>query len=228
MSRFAEAAWVPAGTPGGAIDPRVLILHTEATAGDAQPHSGLEWHFMVMNDGRIKQLVDTNRRADANNLANPFAISVETEDDGSPDADPWTPQQVKAIVKLCRWAHEEHGIPLRRCNAWNGSGIGYHTMWGAPSEWTPVAKSCPGAARKAQFESEILPALQPPPPAPSVPQQETLVSFFSVSTGKHYAIAPWGVTALTPEQVWELAVNGAKFVKVSLSTWNALVAGASG
>lgn len=162
MSRYADAAWVPAGTPGGAITPRVLILHTEATVGQAQPHSGLEWHFMVMNDGRVKQLVDTNLRADANNKANPFAISVETEDDGSPDADPWTPQQVKAIVKLCRWAHEEHGIPLRRCDGPYGSGIGYHTMWGAPSEWTPVAKTCPGAARKHQFETEVLPLLAGP------------------------------------------------------------------
>lgn len=184
--RYSDAIWSPAGTPGGVISPRVLILHTEATVGQAQPHSGLEWHFMVMNDGTVKQLVDTNRRADANNRANTFAISVETEDDGSPDADKWTPQQVKAIVKLCRWANATHGIPLRRCNAWDGSGIGYHTMWGAPSEWTPVAKTCPGAARKAQFEAEILPLLTAPiipPPAPPTDEDDMPYQLVQDSNG---------------------------------------------
>lgn len=184
MSRYASARWAPAGTPGGLIKPRVLILHTEATRGKARPHSGLEWHFWIANNGFIDQLVDTNRRADANYRANPFAISVETEDDGTPDNDPWTPQQVKAILKLCRWVHEEHGIPLRRCNAWDGSGIGYHTMWGAPSPWTPVAKTCPGAARKAQFEREIMPLLtragtvvQPPRPSPAPSPPSPLKEF---------------------------------------------------
>lgn len=159
MARCPFARWAPAGTPGGAIDPRVVILHTEATVGKAQPHDGLEWHFMVFNNGAIDQLVDTNRRADANNKANGFAISIETEDDGSPDDDRWTPAQAAAIVLLLRWLHEQHNIPLVRCPDPFGSGIGYHTMFGAPSAWTPVVKSCPGAARKAQFDLEILPAL---------------------------------------------------------------------
>jgi hypothetical protein len=32
-------------------------------------------------------------------------------------------------------------------------------MWGAPSEWTPVSKTCPGKGRIAQFHDVLVPWL---------------------------------------------------------------------
>lgn len=150
MARYPDAEWNPTGaTPGGRIVPRVIVLHVIDGDGDARPHSGLEWHFEVFKDGRIQQQVDTTRRADANYRANPFAISIETE---GTEFGFWTEAQIASIVKLCRWLLRVHPtIEPQLCDAWDGSGVGFHTMWGAPSEWTPVAKSCPGPNRKKQF-----------------------------------------------------------------------------
>jgi hypothetical protein len=172
VARYPGAVWRPEGaTPGGFIVPRLLIFHSEATKGRARPHSGLEWHFMVFRDGAVDQLVDTMRRADANYRANPFAISVETEDDGDPDNEPWTDEQMWSMAELAVWAHEHHPIPLSQADHWNGSGIGYHTLWGAPSPWTPVVKTCPGRARKAQWPELMrrIAILAAPPPVPVKP-----------------------------------------------------------
>lgn len=161
MARCPFATWEPRGTPGGPISPRTVIVHSEATTGGlAKPTGGpLEWHFMVRTDGRILQHVDTQRRADANNKANAFAVSIETEDDGQPDREPWTDAQLWALERLIRWICTAHRIPLRRCPSWQQGGIGYHTMFGAPSPWTPVVKTCPGKVRIEQFNRVLLPRL---------------------------------------------------------------------
>ena len=108
--------------------------------------TGIESHFIVRGtpsgsqDGRIWQLMDTGRRADANLNANAFAISIETEDNGDPDNFPWSRAQLESL----RWLHGKlravhPTIPRRRCPGPGGGGLGYHSMWGAPSPWTPVA-----------------------------------------------------------------------------------------
>lgn len=107
--------------------------------------TGIESHFIVRGarsgsaDGHIWQLMDTGRQADANLNANAFAISIETEDNGDPDDFPWSRAQLASL----RWLHAKlravHStIPRRRCPSARGGGLGYHTMWGAPSAWTPV------------------------------------------------------------------------------------------
>ncbi len=161
MARLATAEWDPMGaTPGGSMDPRVMIFHVTAVEGMARPHSGLEWHFHVAYDGTVVQLVDTNQQAAANYKANPFAISVETEGLGDGW---WTDPQMSSLVEIAEWAMAEHPLLLRqRCDRWDGSGFGFHTMWGAPSNWTPVAKSCPGPNRKIQFETDLLPRILDP------------------------------------------------------------------
>jgi N-acetylmuramoyl-L-alanine amidase-like protein len=129
--------------------------------------TGIESHFIVRGapsgsaDGHIWQLMDTSRQADANLNANAFAISIETEDNGDPDHFPWSQAQLASL----RWLHAKlravhPTIPRRRCPSPRGGGLGYHTMWGAPSAWTPVArKTCPGRpARVAQWEDQLLPA----------------------------------------------------------------------
>lgn len=167
MARCGFATWNPKGTtPGGKIDPRVVVFHVTAGHGNAQPHSGLEWHFEVSFTGQLEQQVDTNLRADANYKANPFAISIETEGKGEGS---WTDAQLDTLVRLSHWCIDVHPkVKAQRCDAWDGSGFGYHVMWGAPGPWTPVAKSCPGPRRIAQFDAELLPRilspLSPPPP----------------------------------------------------------------
>jgi hypothetical protein len=107
--------------------------------------TGIESHFIVRGapsgpqDGRIWQLMDTGRRADANLDANAFAISIETEDNGDPDNFPWSRAQLDSL----RWLHAKlravhPTIPRRRCPGPRGGGLGFHSMWGAPSPWTPV------------------------------------------------------------------------------------------
>jgi hypothetical protein len=83
--------------------------------------------------------MDTGRRADANLDANAFAISIETEDNGDPDNFPWSRAQLESL----RWLHAKlravhPTIPRRRCPGPRGGGLGFHSMWGAPSPWTPV------------------------------------------------------------------------------------------
>jgi hypothetical protein len=165
MARCGFATWNPKGTtPGPKIDPRVVIFHVTAGLGNAQPHSGLEWHFEVSLSGALEQQVDTNLRADANYKANPFAISIETEGKGEGS---WTDAQLDTLVRLSHWCIDVHPkIRAQRCNAWDGSGFGYHVMWGAPGMWTPVAKSCPGPKRIAQFDSVLLPRILSPIPVP--------------------------------------------------------------
>ena len=158
MARLATATWNPAGTtPGGYMDPRVVIFHVIAGEGNAQPHSGLEWHFEVAYSGAIEQGVDTNRQAAANLKANPFAISIETEGLGNGY---WTDAQLDSLAMLSEWCMATHPKILRqRCPTWDGAGFGYHVMFGAPGPWTPVAKTCPGPNRIRQFNEVLLPRI---------------------------------------------------------------------
>lgn len=147
------------------IAPRLWIAHSiVGSAAGAYRYfrdaTNLESTFIVTLGGAIWQLMDTTRKADANYRANPFALSVETEDRGDPDHDPWTDRQLEALAWLGRKCHEVHpAIKLQRAPTWDGSGYGYHTMFGAPGPWTPVSKTCPGRVRIRQFNEELLPAI---------------------------------------------------------------------
>jgi N-acetylmuramoyl-L-alanine amidase len=152
------------------ITPKTIIDHSIVGSGESawqmfNASSGLESHFIVLGrrsgtkDGHIWQLMDTARRADANLDANAYAISIETEDDGDPDNQPWTGAQLRSLM----WLHAElrrvhPTIPQRQSRSCGDpGGLGYHTLHGAPSCWTPVAKSCPGAVRKQQWRDALLP-----------------------------------------------------------------------
>lgn len=190
MARCPFAVWRPEGTtPGGAIVPRVAILHVDAVGnGLPRPHDGLEWHFWISYTGAVYQLVDTERRADANYKANSFAISIETEGKGDGE---WTPAQLKSIERLLRWLNATHPkIKLARCPTWDGAGIGHHTMFGAPGPWTPVAKSCPGPKRKVQFDKVVLPSLAgPPQPSPNpIPLKEDRMALYVLKPGEEVCL----------------------------------------
>lgn len=148
-----------------------LILHSatvsyrQAIAGwkrdfNFQVHST----FFVLNDGALVQLVESENPSPANSTANRRAISVETEDYGQPDRRKWTPSQVATLVRLAKWVHDEHGVPLSPCKAHDQPGIGFHSMWSDSAAINPwikktrrvVGKTCPGIIRIPQFFDEIM------------------------------------------------------------------------
>jgi len=147
------------------ITPTTIIDHSIVGSAEGawqmfKDRSSLESHFIVDLNGEIWQLMDTSRQADANLRANRYALSIETADRGNPDIQPWTPEQLDSL----EWLHNElvrlhPGIPRRKSQSCDDpSGLGYHTLHGAPSCWTPVSKSCPGIIRKKQWDALLLPA----------------------------------------------------------------------
>jgi hypothetical protein len=133
--------------------------------------TGIESHFIIRGrrsgsaDGHIWQLMDTDRQADANLQANNKAISIETEDDGDPDNQPWTTAQLRSLI----WLHNKLAsiyptIRRREATDCDGPGLGYHSKLGAPSCWTPVVgKTCPGRpVRVRQWQQTLLPAFLHP------------------------------------------------------------------
>jgi N-acetylmuramoyl-L-alanine amidase len=159
---------LPENSTSPRTSPRLIILHTivgDAQSAEAYFRTGtnLESTFIVAGrwgrldwpDGYAVQLMSTEREADANYRANPFAISIETEDDGSPDDTPWTAKQLDTLAWLIRECARIHDIPIRKADRWDGSGVGWHVQFGAPGPWTPVSKSCPGRARIAQIPALI-------------------------------------------------------------------------
>jgi hypothetical protein len=146
------------------ITPTTIIDHSIVGSAEGawlmfRDRSVLEAHFIVDLNGEIWQLMDTSREADANLHANDFAVSIETADNGDPDTFEWTRAQTESLV----WLHNKlvavhPTIPRRLCPSEAGGGLGYHTLFGAPSAWTPVAKSCPGTVRKRQWREVLLPA----------------------------------------------------------------------
>lgn len=159
---FAEHKLIAPGSSDPRIKPRVAILHVDAGGAKSlfdyflRRSGGIESHFHIRWDGVIEQYRDTDWEADANFRANAFGISIETQGFGNGT---WNKRQLESIKRLLLWLHETHDIPLVKCPAPFGAGVGYHTLFGAPSDWTPVAKSCPGPNRKVQFEEIIVPWL---------------------------------------------------------------------
>lgn len=161
------------------ITPVLIIDHSQVGSSLGtyfyfRDQTGIESHFSVRGrrsgaqDGHIWQFMNTDRMAEANRQANRFpngtgAISIETEDDGDPDHQPWTRRQLASL----KWLHDKlvrthPTIPRRRATSATGpgaKGLGYHTMFGAPSPWTPASKTCPGRpVRVGQWQRELLPA----------------------------------------------------------------------
>lgn len=155
-------------------NPRMVILHTMGgflrgtDSHFRNPNVKTEAHFGIGGpedpdglDGVIWQWVDTSRRADANVDANAFAFSIETSDGNRKPIPAWSPKQIDALVRLIDRLCSLHGIPRRVVTDPHDpvGGIGWHTMWGAPSKWCAVSKECPGPARIEQFNNVLLPAL---------------------------------------------------------------------
>jgi len=179
---------LPENATQAALGPTQVILHSAVDAPGptnlarwfGRESVKVESHFWVAFQRKpgqniITQMMDTNVKADANYRANATAISIETEDDGDPDNTPWTPAQIQAIAYILVWAHTTHAIPLELCTSPTSPGIGWHSMWGAPSDWTPVrGKTCPGWARINQVVSVVNTARQLAGMGPIKPREQPM------------------------------------------------------
>lgn len=167
------------------IVPYQWIVHTAVDApGPTDLHAYFEHHSDLESHTWLRwasheQLMDLDRRADANYHANRFrlpdgryvgAISTETEDDGHPEEKPWNGYQIKELIRFGVWLHRTFGIPVELPKAWDAPGMGYHCLY--PNDWTNVpGKTCPGHTRTKQFIEVVLPgiraAIAPPTNPPS-------------------------------------------------------------
>jgi hypothetical protein len=125
-----------------AISMQTVIHHSivGSAEGAFQYFAGstaIESHFIVKKSGYFWQIMSLGEQADANFRANAFAGSIETEDNGNPDRDPWTAAQIDTLVWLSlEMRRLRPRIARRKCRAWNDPGLGYHTLF--PSQWTNV------------------------------------------------------------------------------------------
>jgi hypothetical protein len=142
--------------------PTTVIVHTNGGGANlygwfARPGNTICSHFQVFRDGRIEQYLDTARVAYAQWDANPFGISVETEDDGDPDT-PWTAAQIRSIQAIIRWTSVPHRLAPE-----SGGGIGYHQQYTA---WNQSGHGCPGSVRVNQLKNTVIPGLAAPASPP--------------------------------------------------------------
>ena len=162
ICKFAIKKLIKPGSNDPRIKARLGIWHVRDGLGDSLydyfngPSGGIESHFYIRLSGVLEQYRDTDFQADANLDANDFALSVETEGFAN---GLWSEEQIATSKRLMRWMNNVHGIPFRKVQHWDGSGFGYHTQFGSPSHWTPVAKSCPGPNRINQFNNTLVPWL---------------------------------------------------------------------
>jgi hypothetical protein len=99
--------------------------------------TAIESTFIVKKSGYFWQCMSLGEQADANFRANAFAGSIETEDNGHPDTDPWTPAQLDTLVWLSLEMRRLRPlIAHRKCRTWDDPGIGYHSLF--PGQWTNV------------------------------------------------------------------------------------------
>ncbi|MFF0138557.1 N-acetylmuramoyl-L-alanine amidase [Streptomyces sp. NPDC005227] len=150
-----------------AIKPTQFILHSivapwtpERTFEYWRDSTNLESHFGLGYDGSLGQYIGTHTRADATGAANrrtdgTGAVSLESASNLQA-SDPWTAEQVEALIKLGVWLHETEDIPLRICRTADDPGFGYHRQFTA---WNPDGHSCPGDARVTQFKTVVFPGI---------------------------------------------------------------------
>lgn len=150
-----------------AIRPTQFIVHSVAAPWNEKriyeywrDSTNLESHFGVDYDGSIGQFIGTQTRADANaqaNLRRDGTGAVSAESASNLEAtDPWTAEQIEALIRIGAWLHEEHGMPLRLCRSHADPGFGYHGMY---PQWSVSGTRCPGVARTNQFVQIVFPGI---------------------------------------------------------------------
>ena len=136
--------WRPLPESGNepAISMRTVIHHSIVGSAEGayqyfRGSTAIESTFIVKKNGYFWQIMSLGEQADANFRANAFAGSIETEDNGNPDNDPWTPAQIDTLVWLSlEMRRLRPRIARRKCRTWTDAGLGYHTLF--PGQWTNV------------------------------------------------------------------------------------------
>jgi hypothetical protein len=165
---------------------RLLLVHTNAARGPASLNSiytfgsidgNTKPTYQVQGDGTAGKFLPSNVEQSANYKANPFSLSIETQDDGWPTPGDirWKPAQAERIAEIIAFESIVNGFPIETPDTWDGSGVGAHTdPFGYPLWTNSQGKVCPGSKRKAQLRDEVMPRarairdhwLAPPPPIP--------------------------------------------------------------
>ena len=164
--------WIPGAIrkpiPAGSNDPTIVpigdVFHIAVSNADTmydfyQRAGGIESTGYIRYDGTIEQYRPFNVECDAQNDGNSFLRNGRLcgfnswESEGFGDGQ-WTTQQIDAIKKIILFKHEHLGTPLVQAPAWNAPGFGYHRLF---DRWNTNRHSCPGDARVAQWNNEIIP-----------------------------------------------------------------------
>jgi len=223
---------VPESTSEPKRIPRQYILHSivggpEGALRMFRCCSDLESTFILPKQGPPWQLLPVDREADANFHANHDAVSVETEDNGHPDTDPWTASQIRELILLGFWLKDEWGVPtdnILKHGECTVAGTGYHSLhhtvgadgvWSAHC-WTNVrGKTCPGLIRIHQFESTIAPALA----AGALPEEEFMALFDTreqfIAAVKEGALAAQNEATIFGQPDWRETVRDVIVAKLN-------------
>lgn len=164
---FAIHRLLPENATQSKIKPRKIIFHSAVDFSAtslfhyfSRADIKAESHFYIRQDGLIEQYMDTQVMAHANVSADADGISIETDDDGDPNQQPWTQAQIDSLIRLSQWLLNEHpGIERQIIPRPTGAGIGYHSMFRLPngdSPWSNAkGKTCPGRVRIEQFPAIV-------------------------------------------------------------------------
>lgn len=181
----------PENTPnhgGPATEQRGVVVHiAEGTYQGTidwcmNPESDVSAHFIVANDGRATQMLDTDVTAWTQRDGNGKWVSIENE--GTSDYY-LTPEQVNKNAQILNRYCETYQIACQQAYSPNDYGLGYHSM-GAENGEDWGHSECPGELIKSQLSNVVVGALamgdsqQPPPgPAPVVVADESIIKIGS-------------------------------------------------
>lgn len=149
--------------------PTVLIFHTmvgylrgtdsmfkENGYGGTESHFGVGGKYDASLDGAIWQWQTLDHTADAQYSGNAYATSIETSDGGHL-SEPWSPNQLNALVKLAVWWCKETGNPAKLVEHPTDRGFGYHQQF---QTWNLSGHNCPGTVRVRQLKETVIPRVQ--------------------------------------------------------------------
>lgn len=97
------------------------------------------------------QALPFNVRSDCSYKANPFALTVESQDRGHAtlNTTPWSLTQLNSLVGVAFLWCICYGVWCTVPATWDDSGIAQHNLF---PQWSVEAHSCPGAARTRQMD----------------------------------------------------------------------------
>lgn len=137
---------------GAMLEQRGVVIHIAegsyngTISWQMNPASNVSSHFIVAKDGRVTQMVDTDRTAWTQADGNGHWLSVENE---GYVPDRLTDAQLAANAAILARAHQMYGVPLQIATSPSGYGLGHHSM-GAENGANWGHSACPGENIKAQ------------------------------------------------------------------------------